>query len=162
MKAIHKEQQEGIQDAREQRRVLAMPGEENIQATSPVERARMAQAQQGQQPASSQSQGPQGAQGPGPGPQGQPSQPTPPPPQQSQQPPQGQQQPPPRPQAQTMSKAQTSFKAMPPDKQRSEDQKLDSLNTTQLRALAEEEEVDVPGNASKAQLIQAIRQARKS
>jgi hypothetical protein len=45
--------------------------------------------------------------------------------------------------------------------QREEDVKLERATVEQLRAVAEEEEVDVPKNASRAQLLQAIRQNRK-
>jgi hypothetical protein len=69
------------------------------------------------------------------------------------------QQPPPQ---QTAKQAvKQRFAALPPTQQRDEDAKLERATVEQLRAVAEEEEVDVPKNASKAQLLQAIRQNRK-
>jgi hypothetical protein len=79
--------------------------------------------------------------------------------------PQGQQGPPQGPQGQPQQTAKQQvkqrFAALPPTQQREEDVKLERATVEQLRAVAEEEEVDVPKNASKAQLIQAIRQNRK-
>jgi hypothetical protein len=57
--------------------------------------------------------------------------------------------------------AAQKFKAMPPDRQRTEDAKLNTMNSQQLRALAEEEEIEVAPNANKADLTQAIRKARQ-
>jgi hypothetical protein len=78
---------------------------------------------------------------------------------------QGQQGPPQGPQGQPQQTAKQAvkqrFAALPPTQQRDEDAKLERATVEQLRAVAEEEEVDVPKNASKAQLLQAIRQNRK-
>jgi hypothetical protein len=57
--------------------------------------------------------------------------------------------------------AAQKFKAMPPDRQKAEDAKLNNMNSQQLRALAEEEEIEVAPNANKADLTQAIRKARQ-
>jgi hypothetical protein len=73
---------------------------------------------------------------------------------------QGQQSPPP-PQQTAKQEMKLRYAALPPTQQREEDVKLERATVEQLRAVAEEEEVDVPKNASKAQLIQAIRQNRK-
>lgn len=54
------------------------------------------------------------------------------------------------------------FMALPADKQREEDAKLDRMNVTQLREMAEEEEIEVPANANKVQLQAAIRNARRA
>jgi hypothetical protein len=77
--------------------------------------------------------------------------------------PQGQQGPqsPPPPQQTAKQEMKLRYAALPPTQQREEDVKLERATVEQLRAVAEEEEVDVPKNASKAQLIQAIRQNRK-
>jgi hypothetical protein len=76
-----------------------------------------------------------------------------------------QQGPPQGPQGQPQQTAKQEMKlryaALPPTQQREEDIKLERATVEQLRAVAEEEEVDVPKNASKAQIIQAIRQNRK-
>jgi hypothetical protein len=76
---------------------------------------------------------------------------------------QGQQAPPqsPPPQQTAKQTVKQRFAALPPTQQRDEDAKLERATVEQLRAVAEEEEVDVPKNASKAQLLQAIRQNRK-
>jgi hypothetical protein len=78
---------------------------------------------------------------------------------------QGQQSPPQGSQGQPQQTAKQEMKlryaALPPAQQREEDVKLERATVEQLRAVAEEEEVEVPKNASKAQLIQAIRQNRK-
>lgn len=57
--------------------------------------------------------------------------------------------------------AKDQFARLNPQQQRDEDAKLERLSTDQLRAVAEEEEVEVPKNASKNQVITAIRQARR-
>jgi hypothetical protein len=146
--AVQKEMDKaaGGNPSAEQQKVVR--GQEQAPQTpgaSPTQRARETQAQIGQ-----------GGQG------GQQSQPSPQQGQQGQggQPQQGQPRPP-APQAQTQARAKTQFQAMPPDKQRAEDAKLDTMNAAQLRALAEEEEIEVPQGAAKAQLIAAIRVARK-
>jgi hypothetical protein len=78
---------------------------------------------------------------------------------------QGQQGPPQGPQGEPQQTAKQEMKlryaALPPAQQREEDVKLERATVEQLRAVAEEEEVEVPRNASKAQLIQAIRLNRK-
>lgn len=53
------------------------------------------------------------------------------------------------------------FSQLPPERQREEDAKLERLNLAQLREVAEDEEVELPANASKAQILHAIRQSRK-
>jgi hypothetical protein len=74
---------------------------------------------------------------------------------------QGQQGQQPPPQQTAKQEMKLRYAALPPTQQREEDVKLERATVEQLRAVAEEEEVDVPRNASKAQLIQAIRQNRK-
>jgi hypothetical protein len=75
-----------------------------------------------------------------------------------QSPPQGQQ---PPPQQTAKQEMKLRYASLPPNQQREEDVKLERATVEQLRAVAEEEEVEVPKNASKAQLLQAIRQNRK-
>jgi hypothetical protein len=53
------------------------------------------------------------------------------------------------------------FARLNPQQQREEDAKLERASVEQLRAVAEEEEVEVPKNANKNQIIVAIRQARR-
>jgi hypothetical protein len=53
------------------------------------------------------------------------------------------------------------FARLNPQQQRDEDAKLERASVEQLRAVAEEEEVEVPKNANKNQIIVAIRQARR-
>jgi hypothetical protein len=57
--------------------------------------------------------------------------------------------------------AKSWFSQLPAEKQREEDSKLERMTVQQLKETAEEEEIEVPANASKALLIQAIRQGRK-
>jgi hypothetical protein len=57
--------------------------------------------------------------------------------------------------------AKSWFSQLPAEKQHEEDSKLERMTVQQLKETAEEEEIEVPANASKALLIQAIRQGRK-
>jgi hypothetical protein len=63
--------------------------------------------------------------------------------------------------AQQEPSAREWFASLPPERQQDEDQRLERMSLQQLRVLAQEEKVEVPGNASKVQLLQAIRQGRK-
>jgi hypothetical protein len=133
-RAVQKESSEGRQDAPEQRRVM--------QGTQPAPQPKTPEgaSDPAQRARETQQQAVQ---------------------QQGQKPPGQQQQAAPAPQPPQPPKAKQKFQSLPPAQQQQADARLNTMTAEQLKALAEEEEVEVPRNAKKDDIILAIRQARR-